>query len=257
MGPGDPHARDDLPEDVRRARLALGGEGGEDGADADRSYPRVAYSRRCLARGRLVELHDGPAVVLVAAADEMVAGVDDRREVLRPVAELRQRSARGKADPDRRHRREEAALDHRVGEVGGADDGGLDGPTVDPRPREQLVQGGDDSAHDLVGGGGLDRLADFVADEEHRIGVGATDVDPDPASGLRYGLVHSSISSHRAHAAVPFSLVERWVVRPGLKWCSRTSWVAFRDGPGPGPHAVAGGRGPENARRIVPLVITL
>jgi hypothetical protein len=47
--------------------------------------------------------------------------------------------------------------------------------------RQQLAKRGDDAARHVLGGGRLDRVHNRAVCEQHRVGIGPADIDPDPA----------------------------------------------------------------------------
>ena len=172
-------------EDRRGVRLALGVERREHRGDRHRGDPGRPDPARGIAHASLVERHDGPAVVFVAALEHDDLAAHEGCEVVGPVDEGRQRRAGRQADPDRGHAGEVAPLDDGVREVRGADHDGID-RTARPHRGQELAKRRRDAAGDVGGRRGLDGMDDGVAVEQNRVGIGAADVEADaPHEGKR------------------------------------------------------------------------
>ena len=123
--PPAPRRRDRAARTPRRRRPRAGRARGYRG--------RSAASRR-------VEGHDGPAIVLVAAAEHEDLAPDERGEVAGPIDEGRKGGAGGEPDADGGDGRQIAALNDGVGEVGGADHHGVDRAPSQPRRLHELAE---------------------------------------------------------------------------------------------------------------------
>ena len=123
QGHGD--IRADLPQDIARRHLAARIERREDRGNRHRAQTLVADAPRRRAHAGGVERHDRAAVIIVATLEQEGLAVHPLGEILRPIAERRQRCARRHADPDRRHLHQMPPLHHGVDEMRGADDDGV------------------------------------------------------------------------------------------------------------------------------------
>ena len=83
------------------------------------------------------------------------------REILRPVAERRQRGARRQPDAHRRDLRKIAALDNGVDEMGRADHNAVDSTTRDRWMEGKLGERRHDPGGDVLSGRRLDRIYDM------------------------------------------------------------------------------------------------
>ena len=122
--------------------FAFGGQRGKDAGDTDGCQAGIGDAAGRFADGGGIERNDRAAVIFVAALHHVDLPADNGRKVIGPVDEGRQAGAGGEADAQRADFLQSAALDHRVGEMGGADDDGGDAAGI--ALGQQLRQG---SAH--------------------------------------------------------------------------------------------------------------
>ncbi len=116
----------------------------------------------------------------MAAFEHEQLGADLAGKIGRPVAERGQRGCGRQADANRCDPAQTPPLHHGVDKMGGPDH---DRVEVAARNFGMLAEFGqccDDPAGDVGGGRGLDRMHDVAAGDEHGVGIGAADIDPDP-----------------------------------------------------------------------------
>ena len=165
------------------ARLLVAGiERREDRRDADRLQARRLHLLGGLGHRRLVERHEGPAVIFVAAFDHPDAATHQRREILRPVAERRQRGRGRHAEPERRDLGEVTALDHGIDEMRGADHHAVDFFACRPHPsaRRSTPRLFSDSRMPVVTSslvGALTAPHHLAVFDQDGVGIGAAHVD--------------------------------------------------------------------------------
>ncbi len=100
-------------------------------------------------------------------------------EILRPIAERRQRGARRQSDAHRGDARETAPLDDGIDEMRRADHDRVDRAARDFGMAGEFVERRDDALGHVFRRRRLDRLHDAASLQQHRIGIGAADIDAD------------------------------------------------------------------------------
>ena len=189
MGQRDGGLRHLLPQDLRRAKLHPRVERGEDGRDSDAADARGAHRPRRRCHARLIERHDRPAVIIMPALDHMHLPAHLRGQILRPVTEGRQGGGGGQPDPQRADLGEVPPLHHRIDEMGGADHHRLG---IRPARRRHRLQRAPHAGQHILGGRGLGGEDHARAIQQHRIGVGAADIDADTPHASRPAALQSS-----------------------------------------------------------------
>ena len=167
------HGRDQFG----RAPLVAGIERREDRRDGDRLQPRRLHLLGGLGDRRLVERHEGPAVVFVTAFDHPHAAAHQFGEILRPVAERRQRGRGRHAEPERRDLGEVPALDHGIDEVRGADHHAVDALALEHTRRSEAFDRIEDAGGDILAGRRLHGAHHFAVLDQDGVGVGAAHVN--------------------------------------------------------------------------------
>ena len=115
----------------------------------------------------------------MAALDHRDLALDHRGEVRRPVAERRQAGARRQADADRADPAQGAPLHDGVDEMRRADHDGIDGLVADGAGCREAGERVEDPAGHVWRRRRLDGGAHPPLLDQHRIRVGAADVDAD------------------------------------------------------------------------------
>ena len=162
---------------ARSSSVASSGE--KHGCDRHGAYSGVAnLSGRGLHRRR-VERHDRAPVVFVAAANHEVARADGRGEVGRPVREGLQEGGRRLTDADRGGRRQPSTFHDGVGEMRRAQHDGVDAGCVRSRHRQQCIERCRYARAHIGRSRRLDIMTHFALMQQHGVGAGPADVDPD------------------------------------------------------------------------------
>ena len=103
-------------------------------------------------------------------------------EIVRPVAERRQRGRGRHAEPERRDLGQMAALDHGIDEMRGADHHAVDAlrlPSSTARRCGEAFQRIEDAGRDVLAGRRLHGAHHLAVLDQDGVGVGAADVDAD------------------------------------------------------------------------------
>ena len=167
-----------------------------------------------------VERGQFPAVELDAAVHDRGADGDLGGEITRPVEDGPDAVGGRPADPDRRDPPQALALEHGVGRVRGPEHDVADPARLDGGRGQHRSDGGGDPAGDVRRGRHLGRDDQPVRRvHDHRVGVGAADVDPQPPV-------------NRGHRRVPLPARSR----------SRSRTPAARSAASPWPSATPGRR---------------
>jgi hypothetical protein len=119
----------------------------------------------------------------VAALDHGHGAFDHGGEVFGPVAERRQAGASRQGEAQGADPGEPAPLHHGVDEVRGADHDGVDRPPAHRARRREARQRVEDAARHVGRRRCLDGARDLAVLDQHRIGVGAADVDANAPHG--------------------------------------------------------------------------
>ena len=176
---GDRGIGNDRGDQLGGAFLVAGVERREDRGDPDRAQPGRLHLLSRLGDGRLVERHEGPAVILVAAFDHPDAAAHQLGQILRPVAERRQRGRGWHAEPQRPHLGEMAALHDRIDEMRRADHHAVDALVLQRTGRTEVPERVQDTRGDVLAGRGLDGPHDLAVLDQNGVRVGAADIDAD------------------------------------------------------------------------------
>ncbi len=155
-----------------------------------------------MAHAGLVERHDRPAVVIVPAFEHEHRAAHEFGEILRPIAERRQRGRGRQPDAHRGDAGEPLPLHDRVDEMRRPDHDAADRFARDVGVRRKLRQRSDDAGRDIRRRRRLDRVYNLSVRKQYRVGIGAADVDPDPPHFSR----QSRASSAASFGAGPLSL---------------------------------------------------
>jgi hypothetical protein len=185
MRQGDVGARNLLRQDAASLVLAVRRQRREDAGNADRRQTRIAHPARRIADGNGIQRYDRAAVVFMPAGHHVHLTAHQGGQILRPVDEWRQAGTGGQADAQGADALQTPPLYHRIGEMGGTDHDSRDAAGIDRRLRQQPVQRGAHAAQHIFRGRDLGRCQDMTAVNQHRIRVGAADVDADAPHGNR------------------------------------------------------------------------
>ena len=160
------------------ARFSWLGSSGEKIEEMATDFRPLAFiSPRRPGDGGLVERHERPAVIFVAAFHHPHAAAHQLGQVLRPVAERRQRGRGRHAEPERRDLAEVPALDHGVDEMRGADHHAVDALARKHAGRAQALQRIEDARGHVLAGRRLHGAHHLAFLDQDGVGVGAAHVN--------------------------------------------------------------------------------
>jgi hypothetical protein len=177
---GDRSIRALLGKDRPRPLLAARVELREDRGDRDRPGPVLTDPPRGSTHAGLVERHDRPAVIVMPAFEHEHLAAHALGEILGPVAERWQRGARRQPDAHRIDARQIAPLHDGIDEMRRADHDAVDFAARDFGMAGEGCECRYDAGGDIRRRRSLDRVHDTPVFEQHRVCVGAADIDADP-----------------------------------------------------------------------------